>query len=84
MTYLIWVMVAVVAIFGLIPLKAAAEYRFRNKLGLTIEGIAFLACAVFGGFLAATTLSSIVVLGGGIAVGIGIRSIKGNEQRYLE
>ncbi|MCH2043268.1 MAG: hypothetical protein MK212_03950 [Saprospiraceae bacterium] len=77
-------MMAVVAIFGLIPLKAAAEYRFRNKLGLTIEGGAFLACAAYGGLVLGAGLGGFLLLGGGIAAGVGIRSIKGNEQRYLE
>ncbi len=79
MTFILGGMAAIVAIFGLIALKAGAEYRFRGKMGLAIEGIAFLACAVVGMFTA-----SIALLGIGIAAGIGMRQIKGNDQRYIE
>lgn len=77
-----YAMMAVVGYFALVPLKAAAEYRFRGKLGLTVEGIGFLACAVLAFFTGG--LTGFLLLGGGIVAGAGIRSIKGNDQRYLE
>lgn len=79
MTFVLGAMAAITAIFGLIALKAGAQYRFRGKMGLAIEGIAFLASAVVGLFYA-----SIPILGIAIAAGIGMRQIKSNEQRYLE
>jgi hypothetical protein len=80
---IVWaVMATVVGYFAMVPLKAAAEYRFRNKLGLTLEGLAFLGCIV-GAFFTGG-LTSFLLLGGGIVAGAGIRSVKGNEQRYLE
>lgn len=83
-TIVIWALAALVGMFGLVALKAGAEYRFRGKTGLLIEGIGFLLCAVYGAFFAPTILASLVVLGGGIAVGTGIRAIKGNDKRYIE
>ncbi len=81
-TIVFWAMAAVVGYFAIVPLKAAAEYRFRGKLGLTVEGIAFLACAVAAIFTGGIT--GFLLLGGGIVAGTGIRSVKGNERRYLE
>lgn len=68
-----------VTYFGLVPLKAGAEYRFRGKTGLLIEGLTFLAIAVVG-ILTWTWVWPAI----GAAAGIGIRQIKGNDQRYLE
>ena len=79
MTFILGAMAAIVTIFGLVALKAGAAYRFRGKMGLAIEGIAFIACAVIGIFT-----SSLALLGIGIAAGVGMRQIKSNEQRYLE
>lgn len=81
-TIIFWAMASVVGYFALVPLKAAAEYRFRGKLGLTVEGVAFLACAV--GAIFTGGLTGFLLLGGGIVAGAGIRSVKGNDQRYLE
>lgn len=75
---------AVVGYFGLVPLRAAAEYRFRGKLGLTLEGIGFLCCVVFALFSGIGSLTGFLMLSAGIAAGAGIRSIKGNDRRYLE
>jgi hypothetical protein len=76
-------MFAVVVIFGLIPLKTAAEYRFRSKFSLTAEGIAFLVCAVFG-LLNFATLTGFFILSAGIVAGATIRSSKGYNDRYLD
>jgi hypothetical protein len=65
-------MAAVVAIFGLIPLREAAEYRFKNQLGKTLKGGAFLACAVIG--LLTPGFAGWLLLGGGIAVGMGLQA----------
>ena len=82
-SWIVWsVMASVVGYFAMVPLKAAAEYRFRNKLGLTVEGLAFLGCIV--GAALTGGLGSFLLLGGGIVAGAGIRSVKGNDQRYLE
>lgn len=79
MTFVLGAMAAVVAIFGLVALKAGAQYRFRGKMGLAIEGTAFLACAVVGLFM-----GSLPILGIALAAGVGMRQIKGNDQRYIE
>jgi hypothetical protein len=79
-------MLSVVTYFGLVPLKAAAEYRFRGKFSLTAEGLGFLGCGALallywlfaGGFI------PFLLLGLGVAAGAGIRSMKGNDQRYIE
>jgi len=81
-TIVFYAMMAVVGYFAVVPLKAAAEYRFRGKLGLTVEGVGFAACAVLA--LVSAPFVGFLLLGGGIVAGAGLRSMKGNDQRYLE
>jgi hypothetical protein len=85
-TLIFFAMLAVVGYFALVPLKAAAEYRFRGKFSLTAEGIGFLACGLLAliYWLGGGWLTSFLLLGAGIAAGAGIRTVKGNDQRYLE
>ncbi len=83
-TIIFFGMMAVVSYFALVPLKAAAEYRFRGKFSLTAEGIGFLACAVLALLSGIASLTGFLLLGAGIVAGTGIRSIKGNDRRYLE
>jgi len=83
-TIIFFGMMAVVGYFAIVPLKAAAEYRFRGKTSLTIEGVGFLACAVLALLSGIATLPGFLLLSGGIAAGAGIRSMKGNDQRYIE
>jgi hypothetical protein len=79
-------MMSVVGYFAMVPLKAAAEYRFRGKTGLTIEGLGFLGCAVVAllSFMSGGVLTGFLLLSGGIAAGAGLRTMKGNDQRYLD
>lgn len=77
-----WTMAAVVGYFSLIPLKAAAEYRFRGKFGLTVEGIGFAVCLLAA--IATGGFAGYALLGAGIAAGAAIRSRSDNDQRYLE
>ncbi len=79
-------MLAVVGYFAIVPLRAAAEYRFRGKFSLTAEGLGFLGCGVLALFfwLFGGVFNAFLLLGIGIAAGAGIRSMKGNDQRYIE
>ncbi|WCL80641.1 hypothetical protein PPO43_11740 [Saprospira sp. CCB-QB6] len=79
-----WTMAAVVGYFSLIPLKAAAEYRFRGKLGLTVEGIGFAVCLLAAITMGTGGFAGYALLGAGIAAGAAIRSRSDNDQRYLE
>ena len=83
---LFFAMLSVVTYFGLVALKAAAEYRFRGKFSLTAEGLGFLGCGAFAliCWLSGGVFNAFLLLGLGIAAGAGIRSIKGNDQRYIE
>lgn len=72
------VLASLVAYFGLEPLKAGAAYRFRGKMMLALEGVAFLAVAVLGALA-----SDLLILGIGALVGIGIRQLP-NAQKRLE
>lgn len=65
-----------VAYFGLEPLKAGAQYRFRGKTGLLIEGLAFLGVAAFGLITWTWVVPAI-----GAAAGIGIRQMTDNRKR---
>ena len=79
---LFWAMFSAVGYFAYVPLKAAAASRFRGKDSLTIEGIAFLALAV--GAILIGGAAGWLMLGTGIVAGAGMRSRKGNENRYLD
>lgn len=83
-TIIFFGMMAVVGYFAMVPLKAAAEYRFRGKAGLTIEGVGFLGCAVLALLSGIGTLPGFLLLSAGIAAGAGIRTMKDNDQRYIE
>jgi hypothetical protein len=80
---LYFALLAVVSYFIYVPFIAAAQYRFRGQLGLTIEFLGFLACAVLA-LLNIASFTGIVLLAAGVAAGVGIRSNKDNNQRYLD
>lgn len=83
-TILLWAMAGIVAMFGLVALKVGAQYRFLyGHKSYLWEGLGFLGVAAYGALLASTAATGILVLGAGIAVGVGIRALGGN-QRYLK
>lgn len=80
---LYFALLAVVSYFIYVPFMAAAQYRFRGQLGLTIEFLGFLACAVLA-LLNIASFTGIVLLAVGVAAGVGMRSNRDNNQRYLD
>jgi hypothetical protein len=80
---LYFALLAVVSYFIYVPFRAAAQYRFRGQLGLTIEFLGFLACAVLA-LLNIASFTGIVLLAVGVAAGVGMRSNRDNNQRYLD
>ena len=79
---LYFALLAAVCYFVYVPFMAAAQYRFRGQLGLTIEFLGFLACAVLA-LINIASFTGLILLAVGVAAGIGIRSNKDNDQRYL-
>ena len=79
---LYFALLAVVCYFVYVPFMAAAQYRFRGQLGLTIEFLGFLACAVLA-LINIASFTGLILLAVGVAAGVGIRSNKDNDQRYL-
>ena len=75
------IMAMIIMGFAAIPLRRAAEYRFRGQFGNTAKGLILLGFALFG--FITSGIAGWLLLGGGIALGAGLLATEDSNTKFL-
>ena len=75
------ILAGMLGLMGLVPLRRAAEYRFRNQTGNILKGAAYFGAA-FLGMLSSGFLGWLILIGG-VLVGVGLLATGSDEDRKL-